>query len=182
MALETTTVTIHGNLTRDPELRTTSSGGTVVNLTIASTERVYDRQTNQWSDGTPIYLNCSAWDTQGTHLASNIASTLAKGMAVVATGKLNQRNYQDKNGIERTVIELRLSDIGPSLIRASAQVSRNQRPPQQQPYQPQQQAPQPQPFGQNTDADPVEDPWAGGGSMFGAGGYAQSTSETEPEF
>ena len=120
-----TYVTVVGNLTADPEVRTTSNGGTVVNLTIASTPRQYDRNTSQWEDGETLFLRCSAWDTQYHPTASNIKSSLAKGMRVIAQGRLVQRSYQDREGNNRTVVELRLDEIGPALTRNTAQVTRN---------------------------------------------------------
>lgn len=119
-----TIITITGNLTRDPELRTVGSGSTVVNFTIASSMRTFNRNTNQWEDGDTLFMNCSAWDSARTSLASNIANTLSKGMSVIAQGRLTQRSYQAQDGSQRTVVELRVEDIGPSLRRATAQVQR----------------------------------------------------------
>lgn len=121
-----TIITIVGNLTRDPELRTLNNGSTVVNFTIASSERRYNRDTNQWEDGDTLFLNCNAWDSQNAPLASNIANSLAKGMTVIAQGRLTQRSYQTQDGTQRTVVELRVDQIGPSLRRATAQVARQQ--------------------------------------------------------
>lgn len=121
-----TIITIVGNLTRDPELRTLNSGSTVANFTIASSERRFNRDTNQWEDGDTLFLNCSAWDTQHAPLASNIATTLAKGMTVIAQGRLTQRTYETESHEKRTVVELRVDQIGPSLRRATAQVARQQ--------------------------------------------------------
>ncbi len=121
-----TTITITGNLTRDPELRTTGNGHTVCNLTIASSTRQYNRNTNQWEDGDTLFLNCAAWDSTHAALASNIASSLAKGMSVIAQGRLTQRTYETEDHERRTVMELRVEHIGPSLRRATAQVARQQ--------------------------------------------------------
>ncbi len=121
-----TIITIVGNLTRDPELRTLNNGSNVVNFTIASSERRFNRDTNQWEDGDALFLNCNAWDTQHAPLASNIANSLAKGMTVLAQGRLAQRSYQAQDGTQRTVVELRVDQIGPSLRRATAQVTRQQ--------------------------------------------------------
>ena len=118
-----TVITVVGNLTRDPELRTIASGATVVNFTIASSTRTFNRNTNQWEDGDTLFMNCSAWDGRGS-LASNIASSLSKGMRVIAQGRLTQRSYQAQDGTQRTVVELRVDEIGPSLTRATAQVNR----------------------------------------------------------
>lgn len=119
-----TVITIVGNLTRDPELRTIGNGSVVANFTIAASTRVFDRNTNAWVDGDTLFLNCSAWDTQNTRLASNIAGSLAKGMSVIAQGRLTQRSYEDDNHIKRTIVELKVDAIGPNLKRASAQVNR----------------------------------------------------------
>lgn len=121
-----TIITIVGNLTRDPELRTLNNGSNVVNFTIAASERRFNRDTNQWEDGDTLFLNCSAWDSSHAPLASNIANSLAKGMTVIAQGRLAQRSYQAQDGTQRTVVELRVDQIGPSLRRATAQVTRQQ--------------------------------------------------------
>ncbi|KFI92756.1 Single-strand DNA binding protein [Bifidobacterium saguini DSM 23967] len=119
-----TIITVVGNLTRDPELRTIGSGSTVVNFTIAASTRQYNRNTNQWEDGDTLFMNCSAWDGRASSLASNIASSLSKGMRVIAQGRLTQRSYQAQDGSQRTVVELRVDEIGPALSRATAQVTR----------------------------------------------------------
>lgn len=119
-----TIITVVGNLTRDPELRTIGSGSTVVNFTIAASTRQYNRNTNQWEDGDTLFMNCSAWDGRTSSLASNIANSLSKGMRVIAQGRLTQRSYQAQDGTQRTVVELRVDEIGPSLTRATAQVTR----------------------------------------------------------
>lgn len=121
-----TIITIVGNLTRDPELRTLNNGSTVANFTIASSERRFNRDTNQWEDGDTLFLNCSAWDTSHAPLASNVANSLAKGMTVIAQGRLTQRQYETETHEKRTVVELRVDQIGPSLRRATAQVARQQ--------------------------------------------------------
>ena len=118
-----TVITVVGNLTRDPELRTTANGNTVANFTIASSTRQFNRQTNQWEDGDTLFMNCNAWNGLGS-LASNIASSLSKGMHVIAQGRLQQRSYQAKDGTNRTVVELLVDEIGPSLRNATAQVQK----------------------------------------------------------
>ena len=115
-----TVITIVGNLTADPELRTTRNGGTVANFSIAATPRVFDKQSNQWIDGDALFLRCSAWRDLATHCAQS----LAKGMRVIAQGRLQQRSYQANDGSQRTVIELQVDEIGPSLRYATAQVTR----------------------------------------------------------
>lgn len=117
-----TVITIVGNLTADPELRTTRNGGTVANFSIAATPRVFDKQSNQWVDGDALFLRCSAW----RDLASHCAQTLRKGMRVIAQGRLQQRPYQAQDGSNRTVVELQVDEIGPSLKYATAQVQRQQ--------------------------------------------------------
>ena len=117
-----TVITIVGNLTADPELRTTRNGGTVANFSIAATPRVFDKQSNQWIDGDALFLRCSAWRDLATHCAQS----LAKGMRVIAQGRLQQRSYQANDGSNRTVIELQVDEIGPSLRYATAQVQKMQ--------------------------------------------------------
>ena len=126
-----TYITIIGNLTADPETRTTSNGGTVANLTIASTPRQFNRNSGQWEDGEALFMHCSAWDSQYNPMASNIQASLSKGMRVIARGRLEQRSYQDRDGNNRTVVEMRLDEIGPALSRNTAQVTRNQQQGQQ---------------------------------------------------
>ncbi len=120
-----TTITIIGNLTADPELRWTQSGTPVADLTIASTPRAYDRQAGQWRDGETLFMRCSAWRDQ----AENIAETLRKGMRVIAQGRLGQRQYETRQGERRTVVEMQIDEIGPSLRNARAQVNRVTPPP-----------------------------------------------------
>lgn len=115
-----TTITIVGNLTADPELRTIGSGATVASFTIASTPRSFNRNTNQWEDGQALFMRCSAW----RDLADHCANSLAKGMRVIAQGRLQQRSYQAQDGSNRTVVEMQIDEIGPSLRYATAQVTR----------------------------------------------------------
>lgn len=117
-----TVITVVGNLTADPELRTTRNGGAVANFSIAATPRVYNSQANQWEDGQALFLRCSAW----RDLASHCAQTLRKGMRVIAQGRLQQRSYQAQDGSNRTVIELQVDELGPSLKYATAQVQKMQ--------------------------------------------------------
>lgn len=118
-----TVVTIAGNLTADPELRTVGGGASVANFTIASSPRVYDRDTRQWSDGQALFMRCAAW----RDLADHVGSSLSRGMRVIASGRLSQRSYQTQDGQSRTVVELTVDDIGPSLRRATATVTRSGR-------------------------------------------------------
>lgn len=119
-----TLITVVGNLTADPELRTTGNGSTVVNFTVASTPRSFNRNSGQWEDGDSLFMRCSCWDSQYTTMASNIASSLTKGMRVIVQGNLTQRSYQTREGETRTIVELRVSEVGPALSRATAQVNR----------------------------------------------------------
>jgi single-strand DNA-binding protein len=116
-----TIITIVGNLTGDPELRYTQNGAAVANFTIASTPRSFDKASNDWKDGDALFMRCSAWRDLGEH----VASSLTKGSRVVAVGRLQQRSYE-KDGEKRTVIELEVDEIGPSLKYATAQVQRAQ--------------------------------------------------------
>ena len=115
-----TVITIVGNTTADAELRYTQNGKAVANLTIASTPRTFDRQANEWKDGSPLFLRASVWG----EFAEHVAGSLTKGMRVIATGRLKQRTYQDREGNNRTAIELEVDEIGPSLRYATAQVVR----------------------------------------------------------
>jgi single-strand DNA-binding protein len=115
-----TIITVVGNLTADPELRYTQGGLAVANFTIASTPRTFDRQANDWKDGDALFLRASCW----REFAEHVAGSLTKGSRVVATGRLKQRNYDDRDGNKRTAIELEVDEIGPSLRYATAQVTR----------------------------------------------------------
>ncbi|ATW59892.1 ssDNA binding protein [Arthrobacter phage Waltz] len=117
-----TQITVIGNLTNDPELRFTPSGSAVANFTIASTPRTFDRQANEWKDGETLFLRSAVW----REAAENVAETLTKGMRVVAHGILKSRSYETKEGEKRTVIELEIDEIGPSLRYAKAKVERVQ--------------------------------------------------------
>lgn len=116
-----TTITVVGNLTRDPELRFTPSGAAVANFTVASTPRTFDRASGEWKDGDAMFLDCSIW----RQAAENVAESLSKGMRVIVTGRLRQRNYEDKNGNRRSVLEIDVDEVGPSLRYATAQVTRS---------------------------------------------------------
>ena len=115
-----TIITVVGNLTADPELRYTQGGLAVANFTIASTPRTFDRQANDWKDGDALFLRASCW----REFAEHVAGSLTKGSRVIATGRLKQRNYDDRDGNKRTAIELEVDEIGPSLRYATAQVTR----------------------------------------------------------
>ena len=117
-----TVITVVGNLTADPELRYTQNGLPVANFTIASTPRTFDRQANEWKDGDALFLRASCW----RDFAEHVAGSMTKGMRVIAQGRLRQRSYQDREGNNRTAIELEVDEIGPSLRYATAQVTRTQ--------------------------------------------------------
>ncbi|MGH8776551.1 MAG: single-stranded DNA-binding protein [Jiangellaceae bacterium] len=118
-----TIITVVGNLTDDPELRFTPSGAAVANFRVASTPRTFDRQTNEWKDGDPLFLSCSVW----RQAAENVAESLHRGARVVVTGRLKQRSYETREGEKRTVVELDVDEIGPSLRYATAKVTKTQR-------------------------------------------------------
>lgn len=118
-----TTITIVGNLTADPELRFTNSGAAVASFTVASTPRTFDRQANEWKDGEAMFLRCSVW----RDAAENVAESLEKGARVVVQGRLKQRSYTDREGNNRTSIELDVEEIGPSLKYATAKPTKVQR-------------------------------------------------------
>ena len=118
-----TVITVVGNLTADPELRFTASGAPVANFTVASTPRTFDRQTNEWKDGEALFLRCSIW----RDAAENVTESLVKGTRVVVQGKLKQRSYETREGEKRTVVELEVDEIGPSLRYATAKVTRTPR-------------------------------------------------------
>ena len=115
-----TVITIIGNLTSDPELRFTPSGAAVADFTIASTPRTLDRQTQEWKDGEALFLRCSVW----RQAAENVAESLTRGSRVMAQGRLKQRSFETKEGEKRTVVELEIDEIGPSLRYATATVAK----------------------------------------------------------
>ena len=118
-----TVITVVGNLVDDPELRFTPSGAAVANFRIASTPRTFDRQTNEWKDGDALFLSCSVW----RQAAENVAESLQRGMRVVVQGRLKQRSYETREGEKRTVVELEVDEVGPSLAFATAKVTRASR-------------------------------------------------------
>ena len=118
-----TTITVIGNLTNDPELRFPPSGSEVATSTIAPTPHTSDRQSNEWKDGETLFLRASVW----REAAENVAESLTKGMRVIVSGRLKSRSYETKEGEKRTVIELEVDEIGPSLRYANAKVTRTQR-------------------------------------------------------
>ncbi len=118
-----TIMTVVGNLTADPELRFTASGAAVANFTVASTPRTFDRASGEWKDGEALFLRCNIWRQP----AENVAESLTRGSRVIVSGRLKQRSFETKEGEKRTVIELEVDEIGPSLRYATAKVNRAQR-------------------------------------------------------
>ena len=118
-----TIITVVGNLTADPELRFTPSGAAVANFTVASTPRTFDRQSNEWKDGEALFMRCNVW----RQAAENVAESLTRGARVVVTGRLKQRSFETREGEKRTVVELEVDEIGPSLRYATAKVNRASR-------------------------------------------------------
>jgi len=118
-----TIITVVGNLTADPELRFTPSGAAVANFTVASTPRTFDRQTQEWKDGDALFLRCNVW----RQAAENVAESLTRGARVVVSGRLKQRSFETKEGEKRTVVELEVDEVGPSLRYATAKVTKASR-------------------------------------------------------
>jgi single-strand DNA-binding protein len=116
-------VTVVGNLTADPELRFTPSGAAVASFTVASTPRILDKGSNEWKDGESVFMRCSVW----RQYAENVAESLTKGMRVIVTGRLKQRSYETREGEKRTVVEMDVDEVGPSLKYATAKVNKVQR-------------------------------------------------------
>jgi single-strand DNA-binding protein len=158
-----TVITVGGNLTADPELRFTPSGAAVASFTIASTPRQFDRNTNEWKDGEALFLRCSIW----RQAAENVAESLQRGMRVVAQGRLKQRSFETREGEKRTVIELDVDEVGPSLRYATAKVNRTQR------------GSSSGGFGSSGSGggDAVDDPWGTPPPPSGGGGFSD-----EPPF
>ena len=115
-----TVITVIGNLTSDPELRFTPSGAAVANFTVASTPRTFDRQSQEWKDGEALFLRCNVW----RQAAENVAESLTRGMRVMVSGRLRQRSFETREGEKRTVVELEVDEVGPSLRYATAKVNK----------------------------------------------------------
>lgn len=115
-----TVITVVGNLVDDPELRFTPSGAAVAKFRVASTPRIFDKQTNEWKDGDGLFLTCSVW----RQAAENVAESLQRGMRVIVQGRLKQRSYEDREGVKRTVYELDVEEVGASLKSATAKVTK----------------------------------------------------------
>ncbi|MGB6201662.1 single-stranded DNA-binding protein, partial [Mycolicibacter algericus] len=120
MAIGDTTITVVGNLTADPDLRFTPSGAAVANFTVASTPRIYDRQSGEWKDGDALFLRCNIW----REAAENVAESLTRGSRVIVTGRLRQRSFETREGEKRTVYEIEVDEVGPSLRYATAKINK----------------------------------------------------------
>ncbi|MFF0275753.1 single-stranded DNA-binding protein [Streptomyces sp. NPDC004330] len=172
-----TVITVVGNLVDDPELRFTPSGAAVAKFRIASTPRTFDRQTNEWKDGESLFLTCSVW----RQAAENVAESLQRGMRVVVQGRLKQRSYEDREGVKRTVYELDVEEVGPSLKNATAKVTKTTGRGGQGGYGGgQQSGGGGGSWGGNSGGGqqggggaPADDPWATGGPSSGGGGQQQ---------
>jgi len=152
-----TPITVVGNLTADPELRFTPSGAAVANFTVASTPRTFDRQSNEWKDGEALFLNCSVW----RQAAENAAESLTRGMRVIVSGRLKARSYETREGEKRTVFEIDVDEVGPSMRYATAKVTKTSR----------------SGGGQGFSSGGAEDPWASNqGSSQGGGWGGQQGS------
>jgi single-strand DNA-binding protein len=165
MAAGDTTITMIGNLVDDPELRFTPSGAAVAKFRVASTPRYLDKATNEWKDGESLFLQCQIW----RQAAENVAESLTKGMRVILSGRLKQRSYETKEGEKRTVFEVEVDEVGPSLRSATAKVTRTQR----------------AAGGNGGFSAPAaesfnDDPWAASTSTSSAGGWATTTSDEPP--
>jgi single-strand DNA-binding protein len=168
MAAGDTTITMIGNLVDDPELRFTPSGAAVAKFRVASTPRYLDKTTNEWKDGESLFLQCQIW----RQAAENVAESLTKGMRVILSGRLKQRSYETKEGEKRTVFEVEVDEVGPSLRNATAKVTRAQR------------------AGGTSGGFSAtaatggesfnDDPWAAASTTSAGGGWATTTSEEPP--
>jgi single-strand DNA-binding protein len=167
MAAGDTTITMIGNLVDDPELRFTPSGAAVAKFRVASTPRYLDKTTNEWKDGESLFLQCQIW----RQAAENVAESLTKGMRVILSGRLKQRSYETKEGEKRTVFEVEVDEVGPSLRNATAKVTRTQRAGGTS-------------GGFSAPAAATEtfndDPWAAASTSNTGGGWATSATEEPP--
>ena len=162
MAAGDTQITLVGNLTNDPELRFTPSGAAVAKFTVASTPRYMDRQTNEWKDGDTLFLQCQIW----RQAAENVAETLTRGMRVIVSGRLKQRSYETKEGEKRTVFEVEVDEVGPSLRNATAKVTKTTR--------------QGGSGGFSAPTETSDDSWSSTASV--GGGWKSNTADEQPPF
>lgn len=164
-----TTITVVGNLTADPELRFTQSGAAVVSFTVASTPRKFDKQSGEWKDSEALFMRCSAW----RQMAENIAESLTRGMRVMVTGRLVQRSFSTREGDKRTVIELEVDEVGPSLRYGTAKFNKASR---------EGGAPQGQYVNPNQQSAPADDPWGSAPQPAGAGFAGEPPFHHNPQF
>jgi single-strand DNA-binding protein len=168
-----TVITVVGNLTADPELRFTPSGAAVANFTVASTPRTFDRQSGEWRDGDALFLRCNVW----RQAAENVAESLTRGMRVMVSGRLRQRSFETREGEKRTVVELEVDEVGPSLRYATAKVNKVSRGSGSGGYGSSGGGGGSGGGGQG--GAPVEDPWGSAPPAGGSGGYPV---DDEPPF
>ena len=165
MAAGDTNITIIGNLVNDPELRFTPSGAAVAKFTVASTPRYLDKATNEWKDGDSLFLQCQIW----RQAAENVAESLTRGMRVLVSGRLKQRSYETKEGEKRTVFEVEVDEVGPSLRNATAKVTKTTR-----------QGGSTGGFASsNSSSETSDDPWS---AAPVGGGWATTGSDDQPPF
>jgi single-strand DNA-binding protein len=179
MAAGDTQITIAGNLVDDPELRYTPTGQAVANFRVASTPRFLDKATNEWKDGDSLFLTCNVW----RQAAENVAESLQRGMRVIVTGRLKQRSYETREGEKRTVYEIEVDDVGPSMRNASAKVTKSNRSGGSGGFGGGGQGAQRSPggsagLGGPSGGRPAEDPWA----ASEPGGFGDGGSTDEPPF
>jgi single-strand DNA-binding protein len=165
MAAGDTNITMIGNLVDDPELRFTPSGAAVAKFRVASTPRYLDKNTNEWKDGDSLFLQCQIW----RQAAENVAESLTKGMRVILSGRLKQRSYETKEGEKRTVFEVEVDEVGPSLRNATAKVTKTTR-----------QAGSTGGFSAPASETFNDDPWAAASSSPAGGGWATTTNDEPP--
>ena len=156
-----TIITVIGNLTADPELRFTQSGAAVANFTVASTPRTFDRQSGEWKDGEALFLRCNIW----RQAAENVAESLTRGARVIVSGRLKQRSFETREGEKRTVVELEVDEVGPSLRYATAKVNKVSR------------GSGGGGFGGSGGGAPADDPWGSAPPAGSGGGFSD-----EPPF
>jgi single-strand DNA-binding protein len=161
-----TVITVIGNLTADPELRFTQSGAAVANFTVASTPRTFDRQTGEWKDGEALFLRCNIWRQS----AENVAESLTRGARVIVSGRLKQRSFETREGEKRTVVELEVDEIGPSLRYATAKVNKVSR------------GSGGGGFGGSGGSAPADDPWGSAPPASSSSGSGGSGFSDEPPF
>ena len=172
-----TTITVIGNLVDDPELRFTPSGAPVANFRIASTPRTFDRQSNEWKDGDTLFLSCAVW----RQAAENVAESLQRGMRVIVQGRLKSRQYETREGEKRTVFEIDVEEVGPSLRSASAKVTKTTRSGGGGGYSGGAGGGGGYSGGGGSQSAPADDPWASAAPSQGGGGGWGGQSQGQPQ-